>query len=266
MRIFYDNNTRTVTIENVNKYFSNASLEALPDGDNISIKYVNTDKLEIYDHFSAFQKENGTQAGANVTEVVDYLNLQFNTISFVQETTASLQAKRPLKTVNSQSLEGAGDITISEGRPKLALVKSNAATNTETVVASWEIPPNSITNLSGILARVRFQAGGNATCIWRLRVGANGTIADTLLAQLTTSAAQVANAQGGSEFIVEFPTTTSAIGSGFAIMQGAVLGTTTVAGATATINPANKVFINVTMQLSVAQASQTRAAVATWNS
>jgi hypothetical protein len=184
------------------------------------------------------------------------------------ETTASIQSKRPLKTVNGNSIEGSGNIVISGGgssKPALTLVKANATTITETVIARWAIPANSITALSSILAHVRLQAGGTATSIWRLRVGTTGTITDTLLSQCNTSVAQVANAQGGGEFVVEFPTPTTAIGSGFAIMQNAVLGTSTVAGVTATIVPASIVYVSVTMQLSAVNTAVTKACLASWN-
>ena len=78
MRIFYDNTTQNVTIENVNKYFSSGSLVAVADGSNVQIKYLNTDKFEVYDLFSNFQKEDGTPAGTDSSTVVTYLNSQFN--------------------------------------------------------------------------------------------------------------------------------------------------------------------------------------------
>lgn len=150
------------------------------------------------------------------------------------------------------------------GKPGLTLVLGNATSVTETVVARWAIPANAIEAGDGIDFRVALQSAGNATVIWRLRVGANGTTADTLIAQCTTSAAQAANAQGNYQGHVYFPSTTQAQGSGFAIMQAAVLGTTTAAGVTATIVPTNIVYVNVTVQLSAAQSSVTRAAVASW--
>lgn len=150
------------------------------------------------------------------------------------------------------------------GKPGLTLVLGNATSVNETVVARWAIPANAIEAGDGIDFRVALQSAGTATVIWRLRVGANGTTADTLIAQCTTSAAQAANAQGNYQGHVYFPSTTQAQGSGFAIMQAAVLGTTTAAGVTATIVPTNIVYVNVTVQLSAAQSSVTRAAVASW--
>jgi len=411
MKIYYDLLAQNVNFESLGRFFANGSLEAIADGENVFARYKGGDVKEIYENFSLIQKQDGTSAGVNVTDVVNYLNNEFNQVistSGVSETTAtiqvkrplktivnkslegvgnvvllksdinlsnvddtsdlnkpvstatllvlnnkadsvhnhlisdisglqisldnkldenatiiagtktkitydskglvtsgtnsttsdideslnrryvtdiqqtiidntsgintgdedisSIQTKRPLKTINSISIEGSGNIVISgSSKPTLTLVKSNATTITETVIARWGIPASSITSLSSILARARFQAGGTATSIWRLRIGATGTITDTLLSQCTTSVAQVANSQGSAEFIVEFPTTTSAIGSGFAIMQNAVLGTTTGVGATATIIPTAIVYISVTMQLSAINSSITKACLASWN-
>jgi hypothetical protein len=266
MKIYYDILAQNVSFEAFGRYFGNGSLEAVAEGNNVFARYRGTTLKEFYEHFSLIQKQDGSPAGTNATEVVAYLNNEFNQVISlgIAETTATIQTKRPLKTVNNTSLEGVGNITIPSPKPSLNLVKSDANTITETVIARWEIPANSITALSSLIARVRFQSGGTATSIWRLRIGATGTISDTLLAQLNTSAAQVVNSQGGSEFTVEFPTATTAIGSGFAVMQNAVLGTTTGVGATATIIPIATVFLSVTMQLSVINASLTKACSAVW--
>jgi hypothetical protein len=403
MRIYYDLLAQNVNFEGLGRFFASGSLEAIADGDNVFARYKGGDIKEIYENFTAIQKQDGSPAGATATDVVNYLNNEFSqvisgvggvteTTASIQtkrplktvvgqslegignillgksdvglssvddtsdlnkpistatqtalnskantshthaiadvsnlqssldskvdktttvnaktlnanvvlntadiadsankryvldaditklstqsgtntgdETTASIQSKRPLKTVNGNSIEGSGNIVISgdgSSKPALTLVKANATTITETVIARWAIPANSITALSSILAHVRLQAGGTATSIWRLRVGTTGTITDTLLSQCNTSVAQVANAQGGGEFVVEFPTPTTAIGSGFAIMQNAVLGTSTVAGVTATIVPASIVYVSVTMQLSAVNTAVTKACLASWN-
>ena len=198
-------------------------------------------------------------AQSTATDVVNTVNAL---LGAVQDTAAAPLQADP---ISANGFMSASDKTKLDGlRPKLTVVKANATTTTETVVAQIAIPANTITTGASIRASVRFQAAGTATCIWRLRCGALGTIADTLLATITTSAAQAADAQGGAEFTIQFPSTTSAIGSGFAIMQAAVLGTTTAAAATATIAPAGVVYVDVTMQLSAAQASVTQAVFAAW--
>lgn len=78
MKIYYDTQTRNVTIENINRFFASGSLIATADGSNVAIKYVNTDRLEIYDVYTLFKQENGTSAGATVGDVVNYLNGEFN--------------------------------------------------------------------------------------------------------------------------------------------------------------------------------------------
>lgn len=145
------------------------------------------------------------------------------------------------------------------GPPTIA----NATTTTETIVAKWILPANFLLAGDSIRARVLHQSAGTGTLIYRARIGALGTTADGLLATLTTSAAQVANAQGTADFQVYFPATTTATGSGFAIQQAAALGTITGAGANVTVVPANVIHLSITVQCSAAAANVTRGAWAT---
>ena len=163
----------------------------------------------------------------------------------------------------SQGIQGIQGATGSS-YPVLTVVKANATTTTETIVARVAIPASSIVAGRSINISTGLQSAGTATVIWRLRCGNNGTTTDTLLATLATSVAQVANAQGRSDFTIEFPTTTTAIGSGNAVMQNAILGTTTVATATSTFTTTAIVYIDVTVQLSAAQSTVTRATIANW--
>jgi hypothetical protein len=80
MKTGYDNNTRNVLIENFNRLFASGSLIASNFGDLVGIKYLDTDRFEIYDIYDIYtniQKLDGSTAGANVGAVVDYLNAEF---------------------------------------------------------------------------------------------------------------------------------------------------------------------------------------------
>lgn len=78
MKIGYDNNTRNVLIENFNRLFASGSLIASNVGDFVGIKYVDTDRFEIYDVYTNIQKLDGSSAGETASDVVTYLNGEFN--------------------------------------------------------------------------------------------------------------------------------------------------------------------------------------------
>ncbi len=78
MRIFYDNETENIVFENDDRLFSKGSLVAVADGNNIEILYNGTGSNSFYLEFTDVQKEDGSQAGGNVSDVVDYLNIEFN--------------------------------------------------------------------------------------------------------------------------------------------------------------------------------------------
>ena len=206
-------------------------------------------------------------AGTAVTAATNVAGGAAGSIPY--QTASGTTAQLPIGTAGQMLVVNAGATApqwapAPVSKPPLTFVKANATTTAETVVARWAIPANSIVANSELLIGVRHQSAGTGTLIYRLRCGAAGTTADTLLTTLTTSAAQVANAQGGAQFVVEFPTATTAIGSGFAVQQAAVLGTTTAAGATATIAPAGVVFVSVTVTCSAAAANVTQACAAAW--
>jgi hypothetical protein len=132
---------------------------------------------------------------------------------------------------------------------------TNPTTTTETVVALWALPANYLRVHLGMLANASILSAGTGTVIWRLRIGAAGTTADTLVTQLTTSAAQVANARGNVFFNIYAPSATTMNASGYSIMQNAILGHITGAVVNATIVPTNSIFISITAQISVASAN-----------
>jgi hypothetical protein len=162
-----------------------------------------------------------------------------------------------VNSVNGQT----GAVTVATARARIGPPTiANATTTTETIVAKWILPANFLLAGDSIRARVLHQSAGTGTLIYRCRIGALGTTADAVLATLTTSAAQAANAQGTADFVVYFPNTTTATGSGFAIQQAAVLGTPTAAGANVTVAPAAAISLSITVQCSAAAANVTRGA------
>lgn len=78
MRIYYDTQKRNIIFEGFNRYFSMGSLVALADGDDVDIKYSDTNISEFYLYYEDVQDEQGNSAGANAIEVSAYLNQEFN--------------------------------------------------------------------------------------------------------------------------------------------------------------------------------------------
>lgn len=136
-KVFYDSATRNVIIENVSRYFSSGSLLATNVGDYVAIKYLTTDKLEVYDLFGNFLKENGTSAGANVTQVVDYLNGEFN--KGLIDQASSFTGLSTTKTITDARIK-AGDTILLQGigtlNETLGYTASNGSfTVTRTVIS-----------------------------------------------------------------------------------------------------------------------------------
>jgi hypothetical protein len=144
-------------------------------------------------------------------------------------------------------------LTVADKIPAPTL--ANPTTNAETVVVRWTLPANYLSKGLGFLANAALKSAGTGTVIWRLRIGAAGTVADTLVCQLTTSAAQVTNARGNVFFNVYAPALTSMTASGYAIMQNAILGHVTGAVVNATVVPTAPIYISITAQVSVASAN-----------
>lgn len=78
MRVFYDSLKDNIIFEGFDRYFSLGSLIAIGEGNNIDVKYTDTNISEFYILYSDILKEDGTTAGETVQEVVDYLNEEFN--------------------------------------------------------------------------------------------------------------------------------------------------------------------------------------------
>jgi hypothetical protein len=89
-------------------------------------------------------------------------------------------------------------------------------------------------------------SSSTGTLIFRVRVGANGTVSDNQVWISTTSAAQVANARAGFLVSVTVRSTTSAIADGCAWASAIVLPTLIGAPATAAIVVASAWYIDIT--------------------
>lgn len=112
---------------------------------------------------SAMSKLQGQiNAKANISGQVFTGNISATNLSNTNtgdETTATIQTKRPLKTINSESLEGAGNIVITGGGPTVEFFTKRLASNQSTtanvpislVGQSFEIPPGHCLTIWGTL-------------------------------------------------------------------------------------------------------------------
>jgi hypothetical protein len=120
------------------------------------------------------------------------------------ETTASIQSKRPLKTVNGNSLEGTGDISISGGgsdltyyAKRLTAIQSTSGLGLTTLNGfGFTIPPGQSMTIFGVLI---FTAAATTTGInYGINVlqetGANGNAVGSYSADVTLSSSPAATA------------------------------------------------------------------------
>lgn len=167
-----------------------------------------------------------------------------------------LQAKPDGKLYFISSL-GEVDLSATSGGATkiLPAAKGFVSSTAEQIIARWAIPANTFNNaLDAFQIRAGVQCAGAGTFIYRLRVGANGTTADTQVTILTTSATQASNAYHTIQFQGGFHSATNAIrANGFATAQAATLGTITGAATTATVNQAAIIHVSLTCTTSVGQ-------------
>ena len=135
-------------------------------------------KEDSFTKNTAFNKDFGTNAGEVLegdtrtitpSEITTISN-QSNT-NTGDETTATIQSKRPIKTINSQSLEGTGDIVISanvEALPICVLTSTNnslSASQSTPAVLVWNVETEKDTGFTH----------SNTTNNSRIEVDADGT-------------------------------------------------------------------------------------------
>lgn len=151
----------------------------------------------------------------------------------------------------------AGGAAALARRPTLA----NATTTTETVIARWQLPENSLAANVAYEINVAGQGSGTATLIYRIRVGTAGTTADAVAGTFATSAAGVANAHSCVKAILYGLTagpTGTCTASGIASLAAAARTMATAAFTAATVNTTARLFVSVTVQQSAAQTHTTR--------
>lgn len=78
MRIFYEETANCIVIEGYGRLLAQGSLIAIETGNGrIGVKYKDVTKLEIAWRYEDILKEDGSQAGSGVEEVITYLNNEF---------------------------------------------------------------------------------------------------------------------------------------------------------------------------------------------
>lgn len=79
--------------------------------------------------------------------------------------------------------------------PDIPVVLANATTTAETIIARFQLPPNFFKDANdSAIVRVNFHSGATAgTHTVRIRLGGNGTTADTLVATIGATASVAAN-------------------------------------------------------------------------
>ncbi len=137
---------------------------------------------------------------------------------------------------------------------------NNTVITTETIVARWGIPANSVAALDNLLVNLAGQVSSTATLTFRIRFGTAGTTADALLSTFTVSAAGVANAYHYLDAVVSFLSSTTATAAGTSTLAAGVVGNATAAFAAATVNLTVANFLSITLVQSIAQTYTSRAA------
>ena len=105
-KVFYDEVAKNIVVNQTNRVFASGSCVAEADGNFIKIRYSNSDIVDIYKTFDQFSKEDGSPAGSNVSEVLTYLNNEFdkspyNVNSEQMNSVSILSASRIVKQVDS---------------------------------------------------------------------------------------------------------------------------------------------------------------------
>ena len=137
--------------EGTKKFSTSADLAQINTNAS-NITSLQTGKEDSFTKNSAFNKDFGTSSGEvlegdtriiTAGEITKLSNTSGTNTG--DETTATIQSKRPLKTVNSQTLEGSGNITISgtvEPLPICVLSSTNSgltATQSTPAIFPWNV-------------------------------------------------------------------------------------------------------------------------------
>jgi hypothetical protein len=151
-------------------------------------------------------------------------------------------------------IDNAGNTTNTFVNPKVYYnLPTTAATSGtgETKLFNVQIPAGYAVVGSTFRVTVTGNSSSTGTLIFRIRVGALGTVSDNQAWICTTSAAQVANARAGFDALVTVRSTIAAIADGVAYAAALQLPTVVGAPATAAIDVASAWYIDVDCTCSV---------------
>ena len=163
--------------EGVKKFSTSADLAQISTNAG-NITNLQNNKEDLFSKDTAFNKNFGTASGdvlegdtrtINAAEITKLSNTSGTNTG--DETTTSIQTKRPIKTVNGVTLEGSGDVSISgtvEPQPICVLSSTNStltASQSTPAVLPWNVETEKDTGFTH----------SNSTNNSRLQVDADGT-------------------------------------------------------------------------------------------
>jgi hypothetical protein len=141
-----------------------------------------------------------------------------------------------------------------------ATLTNNAVATTETGVARFAVPANTLEAGDNLNLTLNGDVSSTATLVFRVRMGTTGTISDALLGQFGTSAAGVAGARHYLNAFISILSATTATATGRSQLASSTVGISSATFAAATVNLAVSNFITITLVQSIAQTYTPRAA------
>ena len=82
MRIYYDEIAKNIVLGQANRLFATGSLEASEFRGRVAVVYKDTNFRELFLAHDRIKKQDGSQAGVTLAEVLAYLNAEFNKSPF----------------------------------------------------------------------------------------------------------------------------------------------------------------------------------------
>jgi hypothetical protein len=106
MRVYYDENKNTVVIDTVSRYFRDGNLVAEVFGDDIAIKYEESETYEVFANYQDYQDGQGVDAGSTPQEVADYLNGEFQKDGIIEGETNFNGVDNTVNVIDDRLTEG----------------------------------------------------------------------------------------------------------------------------------------------------------------
>jgi Major tropism determinant N-terminal domain len=156
-----------------------------------------------------------------------------------------------------------GSVAFSDTYTRQRTTLTNATTTTETILARWTLPANTLVATSAHEFTLIGQVSGTATLTFRVRVGTAGTTADPVAATFAATAAGVANTHVNVRGLLSCLTTgtTGTVTAGGNVHLGAAVTPVAVAAfSAATVNTTVQQFVSITVVQSAAQTLTVRGA------